>query len=74
MLIDITRSRFIQAWFVTFALVVASGMALGVRVTLGSGAMLLAFCLVPPAIVLMLWPVGDTSTVAEVLHDADRRG
>jgi hypothetical protein len=37
--------------------------------------MLLAMCLVPPAIVLVLWPgVQHHPTAAEVLHDADRIG
>ena len=53
---DVTRSKVIQVWFVAVALVLAAGVALGVSVTAVTGVMLLALCLVPPAIVLVLWP------------------
>ena len=68
-----TRSRLIQIWFAAVALVVVAGVALGASVTVGTGAMLLALCLVPPAILLMLWPAVQPPTVAEVLHDAEGR-
>jgi len=72
MMKDMTRSRLIQVWFAAMALIVVASVALGATVTIGTGAMLLALCLVPPAIVLMLWPGVQTPTIAEVLHDADR--
>ena len=71
---DMTRSRLIQVWFAAVALVIAAGIALGATVTLGTGAMLLALCLVPPAIIVMLWHGVRSPTIAEVLHDAERRG
>jgi hypothetical protein len=74
MLKDMTRSRLIQIWFAAIALVVVAGVAFGAAVTVGTGAVLLALCLVPPLIVLMLWPGVQPPTVAEVLHGADRRG
>jgi hypothetical protein len=73
MLKDMTRSRVIQMWFVAIALVAAAAVALGVSVTVGTGVMLLALCLVPPGIVLVLWPGVLPGTVAEMLRDADRR-
>jgi hypothetical protein len=72
MLKDMNRSRWIQVWFAAATLVVVASVALGVAVTIGTGAMLLAMCLVPPAIILMLWRGGPAPTIAEVLHDADR--
>ena len=72
MLKDMTRSRLIQIWFGAVALIVVASLALGAAVTIGTGALLLALCLVPPAIVLMLWPGVPTPTIAEVLHDAER--
>ena len=72
MLKDMTRSRLIQVWFAAMTLVVVAGLALGVAVTIGTGALLLALCLVPPAIILMLWRGGPAPTIAEVLHDAER--
>lgn len=74
MLKDMTRSRLIQAWFAALALVVAAALALGASVTVGTGAMLLVLCLVPPTIVLMLWPGVQPPTVAEVLHSVGGRG
>jgi hypothetical protein len=72
MLNDTTRSKWIQVWFAAVALVVVASIALGAAVTIGTGAMLLALSLVPPAIILMLWPRLRTPTIAEVLQDAER--
>ena len=72
MLKDMTRSRVIQVWFAAVALVVVAGVALGATVTVGTGVLLLALCLVPPVIVLVLWPGVQPQTASEVLHD-DRR-
>jgi len=71
---DMTRSRLIQVWFAAVALVVVAGVALGAAVTVGTGTMLFALSLVPPAIVLLLWPGVQPLTAAEVLHGGDRRG
>jgi hypothetical protein len=73
MLKDMTRSRLLQIWFAAVALVVVAVIALGAGVTIGTGAMLLALCLIPPAIVLLLWPGVQPPTVADVLHGVDRR-
>ena len=56
MLTNMTRSRLIQVWFTAVALVLVAGIALGASMTIETGAILLALCLVPPAIILMLWP------------------
>ena len=74
MLKHMTRSKLIVIWFSAVALVVVSMIALGVAVTMGTGALLLAMCLVPPLLVVMLWPIGGPPTIAEVLHDAQERG
>jgi len=73
MLKDVTRSRLIQIWFAAVALVVVAGIALGVSVTGGTGAMLLALSLVPAFLILMLWPGRPAPTIAEVLHNGKRR-
>ena len=67
-----TRSRLIQMWFVAVAIVVASATLLGASVTAGTGGLLVALCLVPPGIVLMLWPGVQPQTAGEVLR-GDRR-
>jgi hypothetical protein len=74
MLIDVTRSRSIQVWFAAVALIVAASVVLGASVTVGTAAVLMALCLAPPAIILMLWPGAQSATVADVIHGADRRG
>jgi len=73
MLKDVTRSRLIQIWFAAVALVVVAGIALGVSVTGGTGAMLLALSLVPAFLILMLWPGRLAPTIAEVLYNGKRR-
>jgi len=70
---NMTRSRLIQGWFVAVALIVAASVALGMTVTLGTGLMLAALSLVPPAIVLTLWPGVQPPTASDVLHDTNRR-
>ena len=70
---ETTRSRVIQMWFATVLLVVTASLVLGANVTVGTGALLLALCLVPPGIVVILWPGAQPQTIAEVLHDTERR-
>lgn len=74
MLKHMTRSKVIVIWFSAVALVVVACIAFGVAVTIGTGALLLAMCLVPPLLVVMLWPTGGSPTIAEVLHDVQGRG
>jgi hypothetical protein len=74
MLRDMTRSNVIQVWFAAVALIVVAAVAFGAGVTVSTGVMLVALCLVPPAIVLMVWPGVQPRTASEVLHDADRLG
>jgi hypothetical protein len=73
MLKNMTRSKAIQIWFAVVVLVVVASVALGVAMTVGTAVMLLALSLVPPAMVLLLWPGVEPPTAAEVLHQPDRR-
>ena len=73
MLTDMTRSRLIQLWFTAVALVIVAGIALGASMSISTAAILLALCLVPPAIVMKLWPGRQSQTVADVLHGSERR-
>jgi hypothetical protein len=72
MLKDMTRSRLIQVWFAAVLLIVVAAMAFGLSVTVSTGAMLLVLSLVPPSIVLLLWPGVQPLTASEVLHGAAR--
>ena len=71
---EMTRSRVIQSWFVAVTLVAVASIAVGASVTLSTGAILLALSVVPPTIVLMLWPGPQPATAADVLYGSDRRG
>ena len=71
---DMTRARLIQLWCATISLVVVAAVALGVTTTFGTAAVLLALSMVPPAIVLVLWPGIQPMTAAEVLYSRDPRG
>ncbi|PYR30260.1 MAG: hypothetical protein DMF89_03445 [Acidobacteria bacterium] len=73
MLKEMTRSKLIGRWFIAVALVVVASMAWGVSVSIGTGVVLFALCLVPPAIVLMLWHGVQGPTVRDVLRGGDRR-
>jgi hypothetical protein len=73
MLKEMTRSKLIQAWSAAVTLAVVASMALGASVAVSTGALLLALALVPPAIVLMLWPGPQPATATEVLYGSDRR-
>jgi hypothetical protein len=72
MLKNLTRSRLIQGWFAAVALVVVAGLAFGASVTVGTAIVFVALCLVPPVIVLMLWPSVQPPTASDVLHSVDR--
>jgi hypothetical protein len=63
----------LQIWFTAVGLAVVAVIALGASMTIGTGAIVLALCLVPPAIVLKLWPDVPSQTIAQVLHDTERR-
>jgi hypothetical protein len=73
MLKNMTRSRLLQIWFAAVALIAAAGAALGADMTLGTWGLLLALSLVPPVLVLFLWPGAQPITASDVLHGTDRR-
>jgi hypothetical protein len=73
MAIRMTRWRLITAWYAAVALVIVAALALGAAVAVSTGAMLLALALVPPMLVIMLWPGVQPLTASEVIHGANRR-
>jgi hypothetical protein len=68
-----TRSKVIQTWFAAVLLVAVAATALGPSMTMGTAALLLAMCLVPPVVVFMLWPSDTAATLAETIRDAKVR-
>ena len=73
MLRDFTRMKLIQIWFAAVLLIAVTSLALGARITVGTGAILLFLCLVPPAMVMKLWPGIQQPSAADVLSGRDRR-
>ena len=74
MLNVMSRGMAIGAWFALVAVVAAiTTVMLGPVVTTGTGLLLLAACFVPPGIMLIVWRGAPPATIAEVLHEADRR-
>jgi hypothetical protein len=74
MLKNMTRSKTILCWFAALILAVVASIGLGASVTVSTGALLLALSVVPPAILLMLWPGPQPATAADVLYGVDRQG
>jgi hypothetical protein len=77
MFCNLSRGTAVGLWFAVTAVGAACGIFFGVGVTPGTGALLLAACVVPPAIMLFMWRGAPPATVAELLHavdTADRRG
>ena len=70
---NMTRSKLLQIWFTSVALIAVAGFALGASMTISTGAILLALCLVPPAIIMKLWPGVQPQTIAQVLHNTERK-
>ena len=70
---DFTRVRVIQIWFSVLALVAAFWFAFGTAIGVGTVALLVGLSVVPPAILLVLWPGVQPLTAAEVIRGTDLR-
>jgi hypothetical protein len=68
MLTNISRSQLAGAWCAAIVLIAAFGALAGVALTTSRLELLLAICVVPPAVMLLLWRGAPPVTVAEVLH------
>jgi hypothetical protein len=67
-----TRSRVIQVWFAAVALAGVAAVALGATMTLGTGILLTVLVLIPPGVVIALWPAKPKLTVGDVLHGTEQ--
>ena len=72
MLKNVSRTKVIAAWCAAMAVLAAAGVAAGAAVSVGNGELLLVACLVPPAIMLLVWRGPPPLTVAELLHSIDK--
>jgi hypothetical protein len=66
------RGTISGVWFAVLAAVAGAGAVGGVSIPMGTRALLLVACLVPPAIMLMVRRGAPPPTVAELLHAVDR--
>jgi hypothetical protein len=71
MLKGISRNRLVGAWCAAVIVIGACGVVAGMPITIGYAALLLIICLVPPAIMLLVWGGAPTQTVAELLYSVD---
>lgn len=72
MLNRIAPTRLVGYWFVGVAVAIAAMVAIGFPMTVSTAALLLTMCLVPPAILLMLWRGAPPPTVGELLHSVNK--
>jgi len=72
MLKNVSRMKVIAVWCAAMAVLAAAGVAAGAAVSVGNGELLLVACLVPPAIMLLVWRGPPPLTVAELLHSIDK--
>jgi hypothetical protein len=64
----ISRNRVLELWFIGLVLAALVAFAFGPGATGMTIALLVAIALVPPALVLMLWPGARTATARDVLY------
>jgi len=70
---DITRARVVQVWFSAVALIAVFWFTFGTAIGAGTTALLVGLSIVPPAILLILWPGVQPLTAAEVMRGTEPR-
>ena len=71
-MVNISRKQWAIAWCAVVIGAGAGAVALGAGITVGNGVRFLLACLVPPAVMLMVWRP-PPSTVAQLLYDVNAR-
>ena len=67
------RRILVGAWVAVLVAVAGAGALSGVSITIGISALWFAACVVPPAVMLMVWRGAPPPTMAEILYSVDRR-
>ena len=70
---SITRPIAIGIWFALLLLAAAVFEVVGMPMTAAASSLWVAACVVPPAILLMVWRGAPPQTVAEVLQSVDHQ-
>ena len=73
MLKRISHARLIGVWFAAVIVMMACSVAGGMALTINIGELWLAACLVPPAVMLLVWRGARPVTVAELLYSVNRQ-
>ena len=72
MLKGISRTRLVGFWFAAVGVIIAWVVATGVNIAISTAALLLTACLVPPAIMLLVWRGAPPPTVGELLYSVNK--
>jgi len=65
---SINRRTVIAVWFAVLVAVAGAGGLSGVSISVGTIALWFVACVMPSAVMLMIWRGAPPPTVAEVLH------
>jgi hypothetical protein len=74
MLKKLSRAQMAGLWCAAVVTTAAASVAGGAPTTSGAVELWLAACLVPPAVMLLVWRGAPPVTVAELLHDVNQPG
>ena len=65
------RSRLAGIWVFAVIVLAAFSVVLGLSITASTALLWLLACIVPPGVMLMIWPSTPPLTIAELLHSVD---
>ena len=71
-MMNLSRKQWAIAWCAAVSAASAAALAFGVRVSIDNGVLFLLSCLLPPAVMLLVWRP-PPSTVAQLLYDVNAR-
>jgi hypothetical protein len=70
---SLNRPAIVGVWVSAFVAVAGIAALSGVPITTASTILWVAACIVPPAVMLLVWRGAPPPTVAEILHTVDQR-
>ena len=68
-----SRVRLVGAWLAAAAVIFACAVVAGAAITVGAGELWLVACLMPPAVMLLVWRDAPALSAAGLLRAADNR-
>ena len=68
MLMNLSRLRLVGWWCAAVTVIGAYAVVAGGDLTISNGELWLVACLIPPAVMLLVWQGARPMTVAELLH------